>query len=213
MKKIAIIDYGLGNLFSVQQACLNLGMDAEITSDHSKIKNAHGIILPGVGAFAKAMENFNEKGLTDLVKTEVKKGKPFMGVCLGLQLLANSSEEFATTEGLGLIPGKVVKFPHMTKDNKVIRVPQIGWNKLQNPGVDWERSPLQGISKEDYFYFVHSFYISPDSKDVVLTQTEYEGVTYASSLLKDNIFAVQYHPEKSGEKGLLIYKNWMEKYV
>ena len=204
MTSVAIIDYQLSNLFSVKHACCHVGLDAEITSDPKVIKQASGAILPGVGAFGDAMSSLEKLNLTSAIKDFIASGKPFMGICLGLQLLFTKSEEFGIHNGLDIIKGNVVKFKNG------IKVPQIGWNTIHSPsGQDlWERSPLRGIAEGEYMYFVHSFYVAPEDPDMVLTKTEYEEISYCSGIHRDNVFAVQFHPEKSGEEGIKIYRNW-----
>jgi glutamine amidotransferase len=204
MKKVVIIDYGMGNLFSVKLACERIGLDVEISNDKSDVENASGLILPGVGAFGDAMKTLEELDLINPIKEFINSGKPFLGVCLGLQLLMSESEEFGLHKGLDIIKGKVIKIPG-SKD----KVPQVGWNKILKPETrkDWDDTPLKGL-KEEYVYFVHSFYVAPEDKNVIATETEYAGLKYCSSLQKGNVFACQFHPEKSGESGLLIYKNF-----
>lgn len=210
MKKVAIIDFELGNLFSVRQACLSLGADAFFTNDHKEIAAADMIILPGVGAFGKAMENLKRLELDKVVKDVIASGKPFMGVCLGLQLLFEASDEFGSHEGLGIVKGNVKKFPATNPEGQKLLIPQIAWNTIHtNQSEKWQKSPLKTMENGEYFYFVHSYYVSPASEDVKLSTTKYEGIEYCSSILKDNIFAVQFHPEKSGKKGIEVYKNWL----
>jgi glutamine amidotransferase len=210
-KKIAIIDYQLGNLFSVQQACLHIGYEADIVSTPEQLINADYAILPGVGAFRDAMKNMEKLDMITPLKDFIASGKPFMGICLGLQLLFSESEEFGITKGLGIIKGSIKKFPaSLPEDGYAVKVPQIAWNQIH--AVDekkWESSPLHTCSSLDYMYFVHSFYAVPESADVILSSTEYAGIQYCSSLLKDNVFACQFHPEKSGIPGVEIYKNWL----
>jgi glutamine amidotransferase len=206
-RKVVIIDYNLGNLFSVEQACRATGIDAEISASKTAIDNADALILPGVGAFIEAMQNLDQQGLVETIKNNVKSGKPIFGVCLGLQLLFSKSEEFGSGEGLDLIQGTIKKFP-ATIDGKKIRVPQIAWNKIYADHQDWNDSPLKGISQNEFMYFVHSYYVDPANDSCILTKTNYEGMDYCSGILKDNIFATQFHPEKSAQKGILIYKNW-----
>ncbi len=209
--RIAIIDYKLSNLFSVKHACEFVGMNAEITSSRDDVLNADGAILPGVGAFGDAMKNLENLNLVSAIKEFVKSGKPLMGICLGLQLLFSESEEFGPHKGLGIIPGKVVKFPSINSDGRVIKVPQIGWNTIHTPDSDplkWQNTPLLGIADGEFMYFVHSYYIIPDNTRDVLTTTTYDTITYASSILHDNVIAFQFHPEKSGIEGVKIYKNW-----
>jgi len=208
MSKIIIIDYNLGNLFSVQHACTSLGLDAQISQNIDDIINAEAIILPGVGAFKEAMNNLERLNLIAPILEHVNAGKPFFGICLGLQLLFTESEEFGNRKGLNLIPGKVLKFPNEVNDKKLI-VPQIGWNTIvskENKG--FKDTPLEGIKDHEFTYFVHSYYVSPDNQKDTLTVTNYEGHIYCSSIIKKNIFATQFHPEKSGVEGLKIYKNW-----
>ncbi len=208
-KKVLIIDYQLGNLFSVKHALLNIGVDVVISNDLAEIKSADALVLPGVGAFKDAMANLQELQLDIAIKEHVNSGKPFLGICLGLQLLFTESEEFGSSLGLDLIPGKIRRFNNFGKTGNVVKVPQIAWNKItQFKGRNWEDSPLQTLQEGEYMYFVHSYYVQPDDQDASLTMTEYGSTVYTSSILKDNIFACQFHPEKSGVKGLEIYKNW-----
>lgn len=212
MADIVIIDYKLGNLFSVKNACEKIGMDAIISNDLSDLEKAKALILPGVGAFQEAMANLDDLGLINGIKAHVDKGLPFFGVCLGLQLLFSESDEFGKHKGLDFIEGTVEKIPTEINGNKV-PVPQIGWNTIETPNFDkYTSSPLNGVQNEDFMYFVHSYYVNPKQDDVVLTKTNYGGLNYCSSVLKNNIFATQFHPEKSGEKGLEIYRKWATQY-
>lgn len=204
--KIAIIDYNLGNLFSVYRACEMAGVVPEITSNPQDLLMADAAILPGVGAFKAAMLNLKSNGMNDAILEFVRKGKPFLGICLGLQLLFDSSEEFENAEGLGLIRGDVRKFQF---EDSSINVPQITWNSIQQKNLEWENTPLMGIRNKEYLYFVHSYFVVPSSSDIVLTETSYHDFTYCSAIKQDNIFATQFHPEKSGPIGLRIYKNWI----
>ena len=208
MKKpnIVIIDYGLGNLFSVRQAFIRFGVDPTITADITEINNADAIVIPGVGAYKCAMDNMREAGIIEVIKERVEKGVPFLGVCLGLQLLFSESEEFDSCQGLGLVKGKVVKF---AKESN-LRIPQIGWNSIEFVDIpSWESSPLNGINSDSHFYFVHSYYVVPSDSSVILSKTTYGSNKYASAIQYKNIFACQFHPEKSGEMGLKIYQNWL----
>ena len=206
-KNIVIIDYEMSNLFSVVRACQKVGFNPVVTNDHKMIKKADAIILPGVGAFSQAMKNLIKLDLINPILNHVKMGKPIMGVCLGMQLFFEKSQEFGNHPGLGLIKGDVIKF---RKNSKFDKVPQIGWNRIKFK-KDKENKFFNGLSSINYMYFVHSFYVVPTNKKVVFSTTDYNGVEYCSSILKDNIFATQFHPEKSGELGLLIYKNWLKK--
>lgn len=208
-KKVTIIDYSLGNLFSVKQACDFVGMSAEISSNKHDIDAADALILPGVGAFIEAMQNLENLDIIDSIKQNVLDGKPIFGVCLGLQLLFSKSEEFGSKDGLNLIDGTIRKFPSII-DEKKVRVPQIAWNRITSKNKSWRDTPLREIDTNDFMYFVHSYYVDPASDSCILTQTNYEGLNYCSGILQNNIFATQFHPEKSAKKGLSIYKNWAE---
>ncbi len=217
MIDVAIIDYKMGNLFSVQRACENVGLNSLITSDINIIEKSRAIILPGVGSFAEAMKNLDSLGLSDAIRAFIKTGKPFMGVCLGFQLLYTESEEFGLTKGLDILEGTVKKFPLHTSDGTLIRVPHIGWNQIfpLNNGNLWNDSLLFNIPPGEYMYFVHSYYVSPKNNQHTITKTEYSGFEFCSCIKKDNIFATQFHPEKSAAVGLKIYKqfsNYIEKY-
>ncbi|MGN1421355.1 MAG: imidazole glycerol phosphate synthase subunit HisH [Eubacterium sp.] len=197
---VAIIDYGAGNLSSVKKALDYLGAESEITQDSNKILSASHVILPGVGSFGDAMDSMRKRGLVDTVK-EAAQTKPFLGICLGLQLLFESSEESPDAEGLGILKGKIVSIP---KDNG-LKVPHIGWNSVnlkQQVGI------FSNIDDESYFYFVHSFYLKDADTDVVAATTEY-GVTIQCAVQRDNLCATQFHPEKSSKTGLQILKNFI----
>jgi len=206
---IAIIDYQMSNLFSVKNALEYLGIDSEITSDVTRIMAAKGAILPGVGAFAEAMKHLKTLDLIQPIKDFINSGKPFMGICLGFHLLFTESEEFGVTRGMDILQGKVESFSKHVKSKKI---PHIGWNRiLTNNDVLKEDSfinPLKDINSDEYMYFVHSFYVDPDNKDIIATETEYDSFTFCSSVLKGNVFASQFHPEKSGTSGLKILKNY-----
>ena len=205
-KQTTIIDYQLGNLFSVNQALVNIGLNVKISTDPLDIIKADAIVLPGVGAFGDAMDNLNKMGLTEPIKEFVESGKPFLGICLGLQLLFTDSEEFGSTHGLDLIKGKVKRFRNA--DDFKLKVPQIAWNQIsKNEAFGWDNTPLNNIKEGEYMYFVHSYYVEP-TEDVALTYTTYRKTTYVSSIFKNNIFACQFHPEKSAQEGLKIYSNW-----
>lgn len=208
--KIVIIDYKAGNLFSVQHACQFIGLKAKITADKNEILKSDGAILPGVGAFGEAMDNLKKLDLVGPIKELVASRRPFMGVCLGLQLLFSQSEEFGRHDGLDLVKGKVVKFPN-DKAGQPVKVPQIGWNRIfpqKNETKFRDNSPFQDVASGEFMYFVHSFYVVPSDPNDILSLTNYEEVEYCSAILKNNIFATQFHPEKSGSEGIKIYKNW-----
>lgn len=210
--KIVIIDYQLSNLFSVKHALNNLGIDAEITFDSTKIVNADAAILPGVGAFGDAMKNIKKLKLDKTIHEFIKRNKPFMGVCLGMQLLFSESEEFGKHQGLNIIKGMVKRFP--TKYKSVdLKIPQVGWNNIYPQSKEgWSKSPFSLFKQNPYMYFVHSYYCIPSDKKQVLSLTNYEGFEFCSSVLHNQIFAVQFHPEKSGPKGIQIYKKWIDSF-
>lgn len=212
-KSVIILDYQLGNLFSVKQACDRVGIDALVSSDKKDVAGAGAIILPGVGAFAEAMANMRKLDLIEPLKDHVHAGKPLFGVCLGQQLLFSESEEFGKSRGLDLIPGVIRRFPPFGVVSSPIKVPQIGWNHIYPKAVAWTDTPLGTTKINSYVYFVHSYYVEPENPENVLTVTNYEGVEYCSSVIKNpNIFATQFHPEKSGELGLGIYKAWAKQF-
>ncbi|MBS7297950.1 MAG: imidazole glycerol phosphate synthase subunit HisH [Eubacteriales bacterium] len=197
----AIIDYGAGNLHSVQNALDLLGEKSVVTGERDVIMSADRVILPGVGAFGDAMERLNQTGLADVVREVAKSGKPLLGICLGLQLMFESSEENPGVEGLGLFKGKCVKISETG-----LKIPHMGWNDIK---VRENSYLLKGLGKEPYVYFVHSYYIQPD-EDVVSAYTEY-GAKLAVAVEKDNVAAVQFHPEKSSDIGMKILKNFIER--
>jgi len=204
MKKIAIIDYKMSNLFSVKHALVYLGYGAEITSDSRVIAKADGVILPGVGAFGDAMKQLKALKLITAIRKYIASGKPFMGVCLGMQLLMDESDEFGMHRGLGIIKGTVTRIPSIVRGNRHIRVPHTGWNTIQlNKGVTTDL-----LENNMYVYFVHSYYCIPQERAAILSVTNHDGFSFCSSVRKMNVFAVQFHPEKSGKTGILIYKNF-----
>jgi len=210
-KKVTIIDYQLGNLFSVNQACETVGINAKISSAKEDVFQADALILPGVGAFIEAMNNLAKLDLISPIKDAVEAGKPIFGICLGQQLLFTESEEFGSGNGLDLINGVIKRFAEEL-DGKKIKVPQIAWNKIYKQLKSWDNTALCEISDEEFMYFIHSYYVKPTAEDCVLTLTNYDGIEFCSAISHNNIFATQFHPEKSGEKGLSIYKNWAKKY-
>jgi imidazole glycerol-phosphate synthase subunit HisH len=197
---IAIIDYGMGNLRSVQKGLERVGFDAVVTRDLGQIESARGVVLPGVGAFSACMENLRKFGLVDVIRETVRKQKPFLGICLGFQLLFSESEEFGQQKGLDLFPGRVIGF-HADQN---LKVPHMGWNRIEKK----KDSPfLEGIASGAYVYFVHSFYVVPEDGSVTATTTDY-GNSFVSSIATERLFACQFHPEKSQELGLRILANF-----
>jgi glutamine amidotransferase len=206
-KNVIIIDYQLGNLFSVKQACDTVGINAKISSNPQDILNADAIILPGVGAFIEAMNNLIRFGLDIAIREKVKAGVPIFGICLGQQLLFTESEEFGAGKGLDLISGIIKRFPESIDDRK-IKVPHISWNTIFKINQAWDKSALKELKNNDFMYFVHSYYVIPYDESCILTKTNYDGIEFCSSILKNNVFSTQFHPEKSAEKGISIYRNW-----
>jgi glutamine amidotransferase len=207
VSSVVIIDYGMGNLRSVQKAFEQVGCNAVVTADPKVAAQADKLVLPGVGAFRDCMRNLEEGGFVAPIKAHVASGKPFLGICLGLQLLFTESEEFGHYQGLGIIPGKVVRFADgVQKKGESLKVPHMGWNR-----IDIRRpAPLfQGVADGTFVYFVHSYYVVPDDPAVVATQTGY-GRPFCSSIWRDNVMATQFHPEKSQAVGLKMLKNFGE---
>lgn len=197
----AVIDYDAGNIKSVEKALLKLGEEAVITRDRDVIRNADRVILPGVGAFGDAMNKLRFYGLEEIIHEVVAEGIPFLGICLGLQLMFERSDESDGVRGLGLLPGKVLRIP----DDAGVKVPHIGWNSLRFPN---KGKLFLGIPEESYVYFVHSYYLQAEDESIVTATTEY-GTLIHASVEKDNIFACQFHPEKSSDVGLKILENFI----
>lgn len=204
--RIGVIDYSIGNLFSVIQALTKVGFNAEIIEEPEKLREFDGLVLPGVGAFKTAMDNLHKTGLKEAILNYTTSGKPLMGVCLGMQLMLDSSEEFGETQGLGLISGRVKSFRKNLTMN--LPVPKISWDNLEKLDLKWDHTPLESTQVKDDLYFVHSYYCDVSNTSEILSLSKYGNISYASSILKDNLFATQFHPEKSGEVGLKIYSNW-----
>ena len=195
---IAIIDYGVGNLRSVEKAFTSQGIPAGLSSDEEVLRSARKLVLPGVGAFAACMRGIRENGFDRVVIDAARAGTPILGVCVGMQMLFDESVEFGVHPGLGLIPGRVERFP----DN--VRVPQVGWNQVH---IARNHPIFNGISEDSFFYFVHSYYVAPRNQENVLGESEY-GVRYASVCGSGNVLGVQFHPEKSQSAGLRLLKNF-----
>ena len=202
---VAIIDYKMSNLHSVQAACRKVGLSSVITSDQSQILDAKVAILPGVGAFGEAMNHLVGLKLDDCIVRFIQSGRPFVGICLGLQLLFENSEEFGIHKGLGLIRGSVKKFQFSSNGNKKYPVPQIGWNRINENNNSWDGTLLCNNQSDDFMYFVHSYYVLPEDEKVILSTTFYGEQKFCSTIRYKNIFACQFHPEKSGSIGMKIY--------
>ncbi len=199
---IAIVDYGMGNLRSVEKALARVGYAPRVTRDPEVIAAARGIVLPGVGAFRACMENLERFGLVPVLREVIGRGTPFLGICLGMQVLFSESEEFGPVAGLGILPGRVVRFDGPAVAD--LQVPHMGWNVLE---TGTPAPHLEGVPDGAYVYFVHSYYVVPDAPGIVATETSY-GVRFASSVVRDNIFACQWHPEKSQVHGLRVLANF-----
>jgi len=205
---IAVIDYGMGNLRSVAKAFEMIGAPVIVSSEPKEILKADSVVLPGVGAFRDCMKNLQSKELDRVVHETVESGKPFLGICLGLQLLFDESVEFGCVRGLGIIPGKVVRFknPASQPENERLKVPHMGWNTLSIK----KRNPLFESAPEDpWFYFVHSYHVVPDNPDVIATTTNY-GIEFVSGIQHKNIYAFQFHPEKSQKLGLSVLEKFAQ---
>lgn len=199
-KYIAVVDYGMGNLMSVSKAFASVFPDVRVTDNKRVIDSADAVVLPGVGAFDDAIKNLDRRGLSKPIKANIACGKPFFGICLGLQLLFSKSEENGNFRGFDVIKGTVRKFPKKVK----LKVPQIGWNKIF---IKQETPVLQGVKDGSFVYFVHSYCGEPEDKSIICTETVY-GTNFASSVCFDNVFASQFHPEKSQRVGLRILNNF-----
>ena len=197
---IAIVDYGMGNLRSVQRAFEYVGAEVTVTAHRETIESASAVVLPGVGAFGKAMSNLEQAGLSDVIRQVIAQGRPFLGICLGLQLLFDESDEMGQHRGLSVFGGQVRRF------EIGLKVPQIGWNQIH---IQRGSPLLEGVADGSYAYFVHSYYVAPADPEIVLTTTDYE-IDYASIVGQDNVFGIQFHPEKSQAVGLRILGNFTE---
>jgi len=197
---VVVVDYGMGNLRSAQKGLEKAGVEAFVSSDPEEVNTADGVVLPGVGAFRDCMANLTQARLVDPVQNAIREGKPFLGICIGMQLLFSISEEFGLHQGLDVIKGRVVRFPA----TKNLKVPHMGWNRVH----DTARSPLfEGIHDGTYFYFVHSYYAVPEEKGVATGWTDY-GSRFCSAISRGNLFATQFHPEKSDKWGIRVLRNF-----
>jgi imidazole glycerol-phosphate synthase subunit HisH len=204
-KVIAIVDYGMGNVQSICNVLEKLKYNVILTKDRDEILKSDALILPGVGAFKNAMAQLKEDNLKGILKEYVESEKPLLGICLGMQLLFNESDEFGLTKGLGFIEGRVEKF---SKDLEG-KLPHISWNNLKPKSIDWDNSIFNGVEQESDFYFVHSYICKPKNSRVILSETEYGGIEFCSAVQKNNIYGCQFHPEKSAENGIRIVENFL----
>ena len=220
--RVAIVDYGMGNLFSVGRACERAGLQPVIASSPQEIIAADAVVLPGVGAFGDAMEMLTRLDLASSLRDIAASPKPLLGICLGMQLLMTESQEFGRHRGLGIIEGEVVRLEASVEGQRLLKVPQVGWNRINamgsgrhNGGGDvtgtpWASSLLEGVGDGEYMYFVHSFYPKPVDTRAVVSTTRYGDIEFYSSLRLGGVFACQFHPERSGPAGLRIYQNLAE---
>lgn len=205
--KIVIIDYGIGNVKSIINAFENQGQKIILSRERDIILGSDGIILPGVGAFSHAMHNLNKYGLVSIIKDYAKTGKPLLGICLGMQMLFDESEEFGITKGLGLIKGKVIKLP--VKHSNEIKLPHISWSGIFQNKTNWGNTIFNNITNGCDMYFVHTFVAKPDNDNEILSISQYFNVEFCSSVKNGNIYGCQFHPEKSAENGLRVIENFI----
>ena len=211
MSSVAVIDYGMGNLHSVSKALEKVGegVDIKVTADAETILSADRVVLPGVGAMRDCMGEINRLGLDKVIKEFIESGKPLLGVCVGMQALLESSEENGGVECLGILPGKVENFADVLNEIKTpekLKIPHMGWNQVHQ---ETEHPMWKNIAQDARFYFVHSYYAQPGNPDLIAASTSY-GITFTSAVTKDNVFAVQFHPEKSQHAGLALYANFLQ---
>ena len=215
-KKLTVIDYGMGNLFNVIRAFESIDCDVKITKDKNTIINSDRLLLPGVGAFEDGIKDLKSNNLDDVIKEFSETGRPLLGICLGMHLLMTCSEENGLHHGLDIIKGKVVRFKDPIKKTENYKIPQIGWNELipaNNPtktmNSPWSDTILKGFDDKIYMYFLHSYFVVPEKKEICIAQTLYGRDLFCSVYKQDQIYGCQYHPERSGEQGLTILKNFI----
>lgn len=211
-RRVAIVDYRLGNLFSVQRACQHAGLDAFITSSSPEVLAADGVILPGVGAFGDAITSLHDLNLATTLREVAARGTPLLGICLGLQLLLTESEEFGRYAGLDLVSGKVKRFGRPHDGNRPLKIPQVGWNQIHRPRPNgpelWINTPLRTVPNGTFQYFVHSYVACPEEAETILAVSRYGQIEFCAAIQKQNVFGFQFHPERSGPWGLKIYHNF-----
>lgn len=208
MIKIALIDYGVGNVNSIFRALEKSGANVSLTNDYIEIMSSDGVLLPGVGAFSYGMERLSSLKLDTTLHEFSATGKPILGICLGMQMLFDSSTEFGFSKGLGLIPGQVLKLE--LNDDNCCKLPHVSWSGIFPAGVEWSETLLNGIESGEDMYFVHSYYVQPKNKGDILSETIYSRFKYCSTVKRGNVYGCQYHPEKSAKIGLNIIKNFVE---
>jgi glutamine amidotransferase len=207
----AIVDYGLGNVYSVRQACLQSGLSPFLATTAKELASADVVLLPGVGAFGDAMAALRKSDLVNPLRDASASGRPLFGICLGMQLLFSESAEFGCHPGLNILTGVVRPLARNVVDGRALKIPQVGWNQICRPswtgGMDWSESLLAGLPDGAYMYFVHSFFVDPETADSALSLTTYGSTTFCSSVQQPNVLGCQFHPERSGPLGLRIYDN------
>jgi glutamine amidotransferase len=208
-RRVAIVDYGTGNLYNVQRACEHVGLHPAITASPEEVLAADGVVLPGVGSMPHAMAFLDQSGLSDALRIVAERGRPLLGICLGMQMLMEEGSEFTRHRGLGILAGEVIRFPSRDEDDAELKVPHIGWNSVWRPsGVAedlWHDTPLEATPDGGYMYFVHSYRVVPADPRVCIGVSRYGGVEFCSALAHGNTFGLQFHPERSGPHGLRIY--------
>ena len=210
--RVTIVDYGIGNIFSVVRAFLHCGAEVEVTDKPREITSASRLVLPGVGAFSNGMHGLSQRGLVDVLKEYADSGRPMLGICLGMQMLFSESSEFGTHTGLNIIEGKILPIPPQVKDGIALKIPHIGWAGLAatEEGPDWKRTIFQKMNPGDFAYFVHSFMAVPEKKQHQLATAEYGDINICAAVSKGNVYGCQFHPEKSGSVGLKIIRSFLE---
>jgi len=212
-RDIAVVNYGTGNLFSIKSACESVGLRAHITTSKKQIMDADAVILPGVGAFGDAIKALRDLDLVAVLKESATSSKPFLGICLGMQMLLEESNEFGRHQGLSIVKGSVSVLQVCTDSTgRKVKVPHVGWTRIHKAkgglaGDAWHDSFLEGLEDGEYMYFVHSFCVTPQDENLILSMSRYGEMEFCSSFQSNNIFGCQFHPERSGSQGLRIYKN------
>ncbi len=209
MADVTIIDYGIGNLLSVRRAFEHVGAEVEMASLPKEVLRAKRLVLPGVGAFADAMAELEKRGLVEAIREYCRDNRPFLGICLGMQMMLESSEEFGFHEGLGLISGNVVEIPPIGVNGEKCKIPHVGWGELLSTGNDWKNSILEGIAEFSSVYFVHSFTAKTRYLENCFAKCDYNGIGLLAVIRAGNLYGCQFHPEKSGEIGLQIIRNFL----
>ncbi|MBD3815004.1 MAG: imidazole glycerol phosphate synthase subunit HisH [Halothiobacillus sp.] len=209
MSKVTLIDYGAGNLLNVQRAFEHLGALVEIATTPEQVLAADRLVFPGVGAFPQAMAELQARNLVEAIR-EAARQKPFMGICMGMQMMFEQSEEFVLTPGLGLLPGQVKPLPHFSMTGEEMTIPHMGWAKIRPQGVSWQNTLLAGVAEENAFYFVHSYYAETTEPQDQLAVFDFGGHAITAAVQRDNLVGCQFHPEKSGAGGLRLIEAFLQ---